>query len=196
MRQVLIINGHQKYDTIAEGKLTKMYIDIAEKFLGDSGFDVKLTNIEDGYDIEEELEKFAWAYHYIFQFPIYWMGVPWIAKKYIDDIFSAGQGKVTFINDGRSLKDPNLRYGSGGLMKGKRYMLSMSYNCPLSEFENPAGFFGGMNVDEANIPIHKVFQFCGASKLKTFSVHDVYKGDLDMVKEKDRFQEVLSENFL
>lgn len=196
MRQVLIINGHQKYDTIAEGKLTKMYVDIAEKFLVKNGFDVKLTNIEDGYDTEEELDKFLWAYHFIFQYPVYWMGLPWIAKKYIDDIFSAGQGKATFVNDGRSLKDPNLRYGSGGLMKGKRYMLSMTYNCPKSEFDNPAGFFSGLSVDDANIAIHKIFKFCGASKLKTFSVHDVYKGDLDMVTEKERLIKTLTKNFL
>lgn len=196
MRQALIINGHQKYETIAEGKLTKMYLDAAKLFLVENGFDVKFTNIEEGYDIEEELEKFSWAYHFIFQHPVYWMGMPWIAKKYIDEVFSAGQGKVTFENDGRSLKDPNLRYGSGGLMRGKKYMLSLTYNCPSSEFDNPAGFFNGKSVDEANIATHKIFQFCGATKLKTFSVHDVYKGDLDMIFEQEKFVKILSKNFL
>lgn len=196
MRHALIINGHQKHDLIAEGNLTQIYIDEATKYLSSIGFDIKHTVVEDGYDIEEEVEKFSWAYYFILQFPVYWAGLPWMTKRYIDEIISAGQGKVTYENDGRSRKDPNKRYGSGGLMKGKRYMLSMTCNTPESEYNNPAGFFGDFSIDDINISTHKVFQFCGASKLQTYSVHDVYRGDLDMQIENEKFIKILKSNFL
>ncbi len=196
MRHVLLINGHQKYEKLAEGKLTSAYMDMAQRFLSSNGFEVRVTNIEKGYNIEDEIEKISWAYYYIFQYPIYWMGLPWITKKYIDEVFSAGKGRATFKNDGRVPQDPSTQYGTGGLMKGKRYMLSMTYNCPESEFDNPSGFFKGSSIDDANIAVHKVFQFCGATKLKSFCSFDVYRGNIDIIEEKERYTEILTRNFL
>ena len=78
----------------------------------------------------------------------------------------------------------------------KKYMLSITYNCPKSEFNNPNGFFDGLSLDEANIATHKTFQFVGLEALKTYSVHDIFKGDLDLNKELVKFEETLRENFL
>ena len=86
MKKVLIINGHQYYDVVARGELTQKYIDKATKFFLDNGFEVKHTNIENGYKTEEECEKFEWADAVLFQYPVYWMGIPWITKKYFDKI--------------------------------------------------------------------------------------------------------------
>lgn len=195
MKNVLIINGHQKYEQVAEGNLTKAYIQRAEEFLTKEGFNVQHSVVESEYNVLEEVEKFAWADFFIVQYPVYWMGVPWITKKYIDEIFSAGAGKVTYENDGRSREDAGKRYGSGGLMQGKKYMLSLTYNCPTSEFDNNSGFFDGLSLDEANIATHKTFQFCGAEKMQSYSVHDIFKGDLDLNMELDKFQETLEGNF-
>jgi modulator of drug activity B len=123
------------------------------------------------------------------------MGVPWITKKYIDEIFSMGKDTVTYVSDGRTRSDATKRYGSGGLMQGKKYMLSLTYNCPTTEFNNKEGFFSGLSLDEANVATHKTFQFCGAEPLETFSVHDIFKGDLDLEKEKARFSAHLAKNF-
>lgn len=196
MKNVLIINGHQKYEQIAEGKLTQNFIDSANEFFISNGFNVKHSIVESDYDIEDEVSKFEWADYILFQYPVYWMGVPWLTKKYIDEIFSAGGNRVTYINDGRSRDDASKRYGSGGLMTNKKYMLSLTYNCPTSEFNYPDGFFDGLSLDEANIATHKTFQFCGAKPLKTYSVHDIFKGDMNLEVELDRFQIVLKENFL
>ena len=195
MKNVLIINGHQKYPVVAEGNLTQAYIDTATQFFKENGFNVKHSVVESAYDIKEELEKFAWADYILFQYPIYWMGVPWITKKYIDEIFSMGKDTVTYVSDGRTRSDAKKRYGSGGLMQGKKYMLSLTYNCPTTEFNNKEGFFSGLSLDEANIATHKTFQFCGAEPLETFSVHDIFKGDLDLEKEKARFSAHLAKNF-
>lgn len=195
MKNILILNLHQRYKGFAEGKLTNTLIEEAETFLGERGFILKKTVAEKGYTKEEELEKFKWADAFFIQSPVYWMGLPWVGKKYIDEIFSAGQGSVTYESDGRSATDPTKPYGSGGLMKEKRYMLSFTYNCPLSEFDNPNGFYEGMDIDEANIALHKAFQFCGAKKLASYSMHDVHKNHLDIEAEKAKLRETLTQNF-
>jgi modulator of drug activity B len=196
MKNVFIINGHQKYEGVAEGNLTKFFIQSAKEFLEENGFSVKITNVQDGYEPLEEVEKFKWANYFIIQYPVFWMGVPWIFKKYIDEVFGAGKDNGIYASDGRSRNDPTKRYGSGGLMQGKKYMLSLTYNCPTSEFDNKDGFFEGLSVDQAHIATHKTWQFCGAKPMQTFSVHDIFKGDLDLEKEKERFLEVLKKNFL
>jgi len=196
MKNVLIINGHQRYENIAEGNLTKDYINKAEEFLNNNNFSIKHSIVESDYNIQEEIEKFAWADYIIVQYPVYWMGVPWITKKYIDEVFSAGASTVTYTNDGRSSKDTSKKYGSGGLMNGKKYMLSLTYNCPISEFSNKDGFFDGLSLDEANIATHKTFQFCGASAMESYSVHDIFKGDLNLENELVKFEETLKRNFL
>ena len=196
MKNILIINGHQRYDQIAEGKLTKLFIDTASDFFTENGLNVKHSVIESAYDISDELEKLAWADYILFQYPVYWMGVPWITKKYIDEVFSAGVNTVTYVSDGRSRDDASKRYGSGGLMQGKKYMLSLTYNCPDSEFDNKDSFFDGLSLDEANVATHKLFQFCGAEPLETYAIHDIFKGDLDMDSELTRFKSTLQRNFI
>ncbi len=196
MKNVLIINGHQRYDQIAEGNLTKLFIDTASEFFTENGLNVKQSVIQSDYDISDELEKLAWADYIVFQYPVYWMGVPWMTKKYIDEVFSAGVNTVTYVSDGRSREDASKRYGSGGLMQGKKYMLSLTYNCPDTEFDDKDGFFDGLSLDEANVATHKLFQFCGAEPLQTYAIHDIFKGDLDMDSELTRFKDTLKRNFI
>jgi len=196
MKNVLIINGHQRYDQIAEGRLTKLFIDTASDFFTQNGFNVKQSIIEGAYDISDELDKLAWADYIVFQYPVFWMGVPWITKKYIDEVFSSGMNTVTYVSDGRSKDDPSKKYGSGGLMQGKKYMLGLTYNCPETEFDNKEGFFDGLSLDEANIATHKLFQFCGAEPLETYAIHDVFKENLDIDAELKRFKDTLERNFI
>lgn len=192
MKKVLIINGHQYYDVVAKGELTQKYIDKANDFLSSNGFEVSNTHIEKGYNIEDEIKKLADADYIILQYPVYWMGIPWITKKYFDEVLTQG---VHYTSDGRSREDASKTYGSGGLLKGK-YMLSLTYNCPTSEFDNKEGFFDGLSLDEANIATHKTFQFCGAQPMTSYSVHDIFKGDLDLEAELKKFEETLRKNFL
>ena len=142
-----------------------------------------------------ELEKFKWADLFFVQSPVYWMGLPWLGKKYIDEVFSGGAQTVTYVSDGRTRSDAAKRYGSGGLMDGKRYMLSFTYNCPISEFDNKEGFFDGLSLDEANIALHKTFQFCGVKPLPSFAVHDIYKSEFDLVGALHALKAKLTENF-
>ena len=192
-KKILILNGHQYYDVVAKGELTQAYIDKANDFFLKNSFEVKHTNIEKGYEKEEECEKFEWADYVLFQYPVYWMSVPWIAKKYFDETFLQGRH---YSSDGRSRTDASKLYGSGGLLQGKKYMLSLTYNCPASAFDNKSSLFDGMSLDQAHVAVHKTFQFCGLKPLETYAVHDIFKGDLDLNAELEKFEKVLTKNFL
>lgn len=193
MKKVLILNGHQFYKNVAEGNLTNSFINKANEFFTKNGFEVKQTHIEKGYDKEEEIEKFEWADYILFQYPVYWMGLPWIAKKYIDETFTQGRH---YASDGRSRDDASKLYGSGGLLTGKKYMLSLTYNCPESAFNNKNSLFDGMSLDQAHVAVHKTFQFCGLEPLETYAVHDIFKGDLNLDAELEKFEKILTKNFL
>lgn len=195
MKRVLLLNLHQKYEGIANGNLTKDLLSETKIFFSNNGYEIKETNIDEGYDVAEELEKFKWADLFFVQSPVYWMGLPWLGKKYIDDIFSGGVNTVTYESDGRNRNDPSKTYGSGGLMGGKRYMLSFTYNCPESEFDNTKGFFDGLSLDEANIALHKTFQFCGVMQYPSFSVHDIYKSEFSLENTLNDLRHRLEENF-
>lgn len=196
MKNVLIINGHQKYEGKADGNLTRSFINAASHYFEEKGYAIKHSVVQSEYDVAEEVEKLVWADYILFQFPVFWMGVPWITKKYIDEVFSAGDHNGLYINDGRSRSDASKRYGSGGLMQGKKYMLSLTYNSPSSEFSNKEGFFDGLSLDEAHVATHKTFQFCGAEPVESYAIHDIFKGDMDLESELKKFTKLLDKNFL
>lgn len=192
MKKVLIINGHQYYENIAEGNLTRDIINRAKSFFEKKGLEVSEATVDKEYNIEEERKKLQEADFVFFQHPVYWMGMPWKAKKYLDEVLTQGDH---YSGDGRSREDASKKYGSGGLLKGK-YMISLTYNCPESEFDNQEGFFDGLSLDEANIADHKIFQFCGLEKTESYAVHDIFKGDLDLEKELEKLEKTLTKNFL
>ena len=192
--KVLLINGHQRYEGFAEGKLNRTIIDATEKQLTTAGHEVKVTIVERGYDVAEELGRYRWVDAVFVQTPVYWMSVPYLFKKYIDEVYTAGIGEVLCRDDGRTRSDLSKKYGSGGLMNGKKYMLSTTWNAPLESFEDPAQFFEGRGVDGPFMWLHKVYQFFGMEALPTFSCYDVLK-DVDVESELRRLQKHLASAF-
>ena len=100
MKKILILNGSKRF-AHSIGELNDTLTNIAEQQLLSLGHDVKVTNIDAGYDIEDEIAKWLWADIIIQQAPAWWMGVPWTVKKYIDEIFTIGHGSL-YQSDGRS----------------------------------------------------------------------------------------------
>lgn len=135
---------------------------------------MKQTFIDGGYDVQEEVDKFLWADVVIWQMPGWWMGAPWTVKQYIDEVFTAGHGSL-YANDGRTRSDASQKYGSGGLIQGKQYMLSLTWNAPQQAFDDPSDFFEGKGVDAVYFPFHKANQFLGMTGLPTFLAVDVMK---------------------
>ncbi|HGM6712997.1 TPA: NAD(P)H-dependent oxidoreductase, partial [Serratia marcescens] len=147
---------------------------VAESFLRDLQHEVQVTVVDDGYDIEAEVQKYLWADAVIYQMPGWWMGEPWILKKYIDEVFTAGHGSL-YASDGRTRSDAAKKYGSGGLIQGKKYLLSLTWNAPLEAFTDPNQFFHGVGVDGVYLHFHKANQFLGMEALPTFICNDVIK---------------------
>lgn len=177
MKKALLINAHQFYEGFAEGKLNKTMIDVMKEEMEAKGYEVKLTYIEKGYDINEEVENHLWADIIIPQSPVYWFGTPWIYKKYIDEVFTSGLVQKNLVaDDGRTRKDPKKQYGSGGKMQGKKYLLSLTWNAPKEAFDDKAqNLFEGKTVDDIFIGNTSTYKFCGAEILPSFSCHDVRK---------------------
>lgn len=121
----LILNGSKKFGH-SEARLNATLHQVAKEELEAKGYEVLETHIDKGYEPQEEMQKIAKADLMIYQMPGWWMGEPWIVKKYIDEVFAFGAG-VIFANDGRSRENPSKKYGSGGLAQGKKVLFSASF---------------------------------------------------------------------
>ena len=170
-KNILLVNGHQYWE-ISKGELNKSLIELAEKVLTQKEYSIKRTHIEDAYDPTEEVEKLMWADFIIFQTPVYWFSIPWGFKKYIDEVYMAGYG-IMFDGDGRTHTDPEKNYGTGGLMQGKKYMLSTTWNAPRGAFNDEAEIFEGKDVDDVFFYFHKAQKFIGMEHLPAFACYDV-----------------------
>jgi modulator of drug activity B len=173
MKKILLLNGGKQF-AHSDGRYNATLHDAAVAYLDRAGFDVKTTFIDGGYDAEEEVRKILWADLVIYQMPGWWMGAPWTVKKYLDEVFTAGHGSL-YANDGRTRSDASQKYGSGGLIHGKKYMLSLTWNAPQQAFDDPTDFFEAKGVDAVYFPFHKANQFLGMSALPTFLSTDVMK---------------------
>lgn len=172
-KNILIINGHQYWE-ISQGKLNKSLVKLAKEHLIAKDYTVKTVHIDDAFVPDEEVEKMMWADFIIFQTPVYWFSIPWGFKKYIDEVYMAGYN-IMFDDDGRTRTEPEKNYGTGGLMKGKKYMLSTTWNAPCGAFNDKAEIFEGKNEDDVFFYFHKAQEFVGMEALPTFSCHDVLK---------------------
>jgi modulator of drug activity B len=190
MKHVLIINAHQFYEGISSGKLNRTMADVIRKEMEQRGAEVQETVIEAGYDINAEVDKHVWADLIILQSPVFWFGMPWIYKKYVDEVFTAGLMQQRLLSDdGRTRDDPSQQYGTGGKMQGKRYMMSLTWNAPQEAFGDPQQvLFEGKSVDDVFVSNTANYKFCGAEVLPAFSSHDVMKqadieGDIARLRE-------------
>ena len=173
MKNILLINGAKTF-AHSNGQLNDTLTELAQEVLLDLGHQVQVTRADSEYDAKAEVEKFLWADTVIYQMPGWWMGAPWTVKKYIDDVFTERHGSL-YANDGRSRSDASKKYGSGGLIHDKNYMLSLTWNAPMDAFNDAEQFFHGVGVDGVYLPFHKANQFLGMQTLPTFIVNDVIK---------------------
>lgn len=103
-------------------------------------------------DIEAELRKIEAADLMIWQFPLWWFGMPAILKGWVDRVFAMGRA-----------------YGSGriyekGEFKGKQALLSLTTGGPKEAY-SPEGFNG--DLDAILRPLHRgILEFTGFSVLR------------------------------
>ncbi len=112
----------------------------------------------------------------IYHTPIWWFQVPSDFKKYIDIVFTLGHNNGLYKSDGRSRSNPDINYGTGGLMQGKKYMVTTSRNAPATAFILPGEFFDQRSVDQGVLfGFHKMNQFNNLTNIPGFHFHDLEK---------------------
>ena len=98
-------------------------------------------------EIESEIQKIEWCDLMIWQFPLWWFGLPAVLKGWVDRVFAMGR-----------------TYGGGhiyesGIFRGKRALLSLTTGGPEEAYRK-----GGFNGDIAAIlrPMHRgMLKFVG-----------------------------------
>ena len=103
----------------------------------------------DGFadDIENEIEKIEWCDLMIWQFPLWWFGLPGILKGWVDRVFAMGR---TYGGD---------KLYANGVFKGKKALLSLTTGGPASAYVK-GGFQG--DIDAILRPIQRgMLQFVG-----------------------------------
>jgi NAD(P)H dehydrogenase (quinone) len=113
-------------------------------------------------DVEAEQQKLLAADAVIFQFPLWWFGMPAILKGWVDRVFAYGLA-YGFKGEGN-----RYRYGDGGL-KGKRGLLSVTVGGPVADYL-PRGINGPL--DQLLFPItHGMLFFAGMDVMPTYAVY-------------------------
>jgi len=98
-------------------------------------------------DIAAEQDKLLWCDTLIFQFPLWWFGMPAILKGWADRVLAAGK-----IYGGG-------RWYDNGMLTGRRAMVSVTTGGPESMY-SPTGLNG--HIDTLLFPInHGIFYFTG-----------------------------------
>lgn len=196
MTKIFIINGGQKFGH-SGGKFNETIADATAGFFSSlEGFEVKTTNINHDYDPAEEVEKYVWADVVIYHTPIWWFQVPHAFKKYIDVVFTEGHQKGIYVSDGRKAENPTRNYGTGGMLHGRKYMVTSSWNAPKEAFTLPGEFFMETSVDDGVLfGFHRMNAFTGMERMEGIHFHDVEK-NADIISALKQHQEHLTQNFL
>jgi NAD(P)H dehydrogenase (quinone) len=121
----------------------------------------KYATENDGFspDIKAEMEKLFWCDVLIFQFPLWWFGLPGILKGWVDRVFASGK-----IYGGGKWYD-------NGIFQGKKAMLSLTTGGKLPMYTEV-----GINGDIHSIlyPInHGILHFVGFDVVPQFIVFGV-----------------------
>lgn len=175
MKNIFVINGGQHF-AHSGGKFNHTVTGWTAAFLSEQEYQYRVTDINDDFDPAREVENFKWADVIIFHTPIWWFQVPNRLKRYIDEVFTAGHNNGIYKSDGRSSKNPAINYGTGGLMQGKKYMVTTSWNAPDTAFTLEGEFFNQTSVDDGILfGFHKSMEFASLKRIPGFHFHDMEK---------------------
>lgn len=176
MKKIFVINGAPKF-AHSGGEFNKTLLGWTVDYFKNSGeYEVKFTDINDKYDLKEEVEKFVWADVIIYHTPIWWFQIPFGFKEYFDNVLTEGHQKGIYFSDGRRSANPTRNYGTGGSLHGRKYMVTTTWNAPVEAFTLEGEFFRQHSVDDGVMfGFHQMNQFIGLSRLESFHFYDVMK---------------------
>ncbi|MFJ8825572.1 NAD(P)H-dependent oxidoreductase [Streptomyces sp. NPDC102467] len=125
-------------------------------------------------DVVAEQEKLRWADAVVFQFPLWWFGVPAILKGWIDRVFTAG------FAYGPEVAPPY----SHGPLAGRRALVSVTYGARPGAFSD-RGIHGPLA--DVLFPVqHGLLWFTGIAPLEPFAVsgaHEVPEARFTEIRE-------------
>ena len=196
MKNIFVINGGQIFGH-SGGKFNKTLLETTlDFFQAVPDFNIRFTDINEAYDLGEEVVKYKWADVVIYHTPVWWFQLPHGFKKYIDEVFTEGHQNGIYHSDGRSSANPAVNYGTGGLLQGKQYMLTTSWNAPKEAFTLEGEFFSQHSVDQGPMfGFHRMNAFTGMKPLPGIHFHDVEK-NANIVADLKRYVEHLTNLFI
>lgn len=177
MQKILVVNGSTKFES-SGGQLNGLLGSWDRTYFQEKGHEVQLVNVSEPYDIQTEVAKFVWADFIIYHTPVWWFMLPFPFKEYIDKVISAGYNNGLYTGDGRSRQQPNpkLGYGTGGLLQGRKYLLTTTWNAPEEAFCVEGESFYPQEVDSSVMyGFHAMNKFIGLAPVKSFHLFDVMK---------------------
>lgn len=176
MKKIFIINGGQIF-AHSNGEFNKTLMSWSiDYFKNQNNYEVRYTDINEEYNAEEEVQNFVWADVIIYHTPIWWFQIPYGLKKYFDEVYTVGHQNGIYFSDGRRSANPTRNYGTGGLLQGRKYMLTTTWNAPIEAFTLEGEFFKQHNVDEGVMfGFHQMNAFVGLKPLDSFHFYDVMK---------------------
>ena len=194
--KIFVINGGQVFGH-SGGKFNKTIFDTTIEFFNNQdGFEVRSTDVNDVYDVTEEVRKYVWADVVIYHTPIWWFQLPHGFKKYIDVVFTEGHANGIYNSDGRSRSNPAINYGTGGMLHGRKYLVTSSWNAPKEAFTLPGEFFSETSVDNGPLfGFHRMNAFTGMTPLESMHFHDIEK-NADVPRDLELYKEHLTKIFL
>lgn len=175
-KTVLLINAHLMVSGRSLGRLNATFYNVARDFFLANSYRVLETKISDGYNNEEEVQKIMQADIVILQTPINWESTPWIYKKYADEVFTSAMDSRKFHSgDGRSKEDSTRQYGTGGKLKGKKFMICATWNAPKESFSDSTQYmFRGKSADDVLFNVAANYRFIGFDILPGYYCYDVF----------------------
>lgn len=176
MTKIFIINGGQHF-AHSSGKFNKTLLELDKGFFTpNNGFELEISDINKPYVPFEEVDKYVWADIIIYHFPVWWFSMPYKLKEYVDKVFTAGHRKGMFYSDGRKSDNPDINYGKGGTMQGRKYMVTTSWNAPETAFTLPDEFFNQTSVDDGILfGFHRMNTFLSLERIDGIHFHDLEK---------------------
>jgi len=196
MTNIFVINGGQKFGH-SGGRFNETITDVTvDFFTNHPDFEVRMTNVNDDYDAQQEVENYVWADVVIYHTPIWWFQLPHGFKKYIDVVFTQGHANGIYHSDGRRSANPTRNYGTGGMLHGRKYMLTTSWNAPEEAFTIPEEFFMGKSVDEGPLfGFHRMNAFTGMLPMESIHFHDIEK-NADVERDMKKYSAHLTKSFI
>lgn len=161
---------------LSKGVLNDTFTEEIRKFFEAKNYEIKVTNMKEGYTVEEEVNKIVWADIIIVQAPTWMLGLPYKAKEYIDHVL--------------------LAYGvCPGKCPGKKVMISATFGSTEASLHDPNSAYQGLGAEPAWWNLYQNFAYAGITKLPLFYVTNTTEPDFNFEESVNKLRAHLNNVF-